>query len=515
MPNQLTRIPFYVYGEFRSGREDNLQAAFSYDGRQLLNIALCDEYGISAAIETAHHAQISLSKLPLKSIQRVISKAMNFYMETDRKRELVVALTGSPIAFIRDSICMVIDWCRDLDNFVSRTIIREGICHHSVSPAVLILPSNSEVESLYCLTQFLLARTACIVRPSSRGAGAYMAWEFVQAINRALDEMCEIDLEPLRQAISVVHTESGCYLEQLCVDGWSYIFFGDDRTACTVGEIIRQNCSPRQIIVYGTGLSMTVLTRSCRLERHLSEIMDSITVNTGNECISTDIIYVPRQQYSHLLDVLIQAAVKFRSGDPMNEGTIGLVREQNAAFIAGELDRKGKSKYLSAELVDGRLLVHATVIPLSEYDAAIEYPGPVVSLRSYDDNIHLGRLIKKDLADNGLKRNLVTSVFTDDNGEFEEVLPLLNSYTVKYNMPTHLFNCNERHQGTYLVQELLDVVYLHGVPKTLYQYQATNSSIVEKSHWPPSITDDPATDVSSELVHKRTINEAELFKNML
>ncbi|NTV13537.1 MAG: aldehyde dehydrogenase family protein [Desulfobulbaceae bacterium] len=287
-----------------------------------------------------------------------------------------------------------------------------------------------------------------------------MAWEFVRALHRALDTIGNPALNPLRSAVSVVHISATDYLEHLAVNAWNYVFFGDDATMRLVEETLRQACRPRRIIGYGTGLSTTVIGEQCAWETYLDQIVDSIVVNTGNECVSTDVIYVPAVISAEFHSALRKQLSVIRHVDPMDEKSIGVARVENATFIAGELTRKGK---ISSLLEAGMLNTIPLSLALTDYDAAIEYPGPIVSVRGYGDRAHLGQLVSKELRDNGKERNLATSVFTDSLAEFECILPLLRAYNVKRNLPTHRFDPFQPHQGFYLLRELMESIWIERI----------------------------------------------------
>jgi len=81
------------------------------------------------------------------------------------------------------------------------------------------------------------------------------------------------------------------------------------------------------------------------------------------------------------------------------------------------------AEFLQYSETNGKTLIHATIIPLNEYDTAMECPGPIASVRPFKNLEHLSSLIKKDLQDNNMKKNLVTSVFAQSKQIFQDILP--------------------------------------------------------------------------------------------
>jgi len=191
----------------------------------------------------------------------------------------------------------------------------------------------------------------------------------------------------------------------------------------------------------------------------IKKIMESVTINRGNECDATDIIYVKDKIYDNVLNKINKEAGKYKSGDPFDKKTMGLVEKGNVDYTVGELIKRGKIGFIKTTEKDGNIFLHTTAIPLSDNESAIEYPGPVVSVRKFNSFEKLGKLIEQDVKFNGMERNLVTSVFGSDD-EFQRALPYVKSYTVKYNKGTHEFNINLPHQGKYLTRELVEFVYL-------------------------------------------------------
>jgi len=478
MVNDLITVPSYILGEERMSPKHLRRIISGISGKPMLEVHDVDKWGLVSAIKTASKTQHQLENIPLEKIIGVLSRSVDYYFDDDSKYNVIVSLTGSPITFVREGTKFVKDWCKDLNPYLSLALEGNNVYFRNSAPVVAILPSNSEQEVPYVLAQTLLSRNATIIRPSSLGASSYSVFEFVSALNKGIDKTNDPSLEPLRSAISVINTQSRDYLDSLSIDGWNYIFFGDNFTVKEIEANIREKCSPRKIISYGTGLSMSVILDDSNLDETIRNIMESVIVNVGNECTSTDVVYVKNEMYDVVLRRLQQEAEKYRSGNPFDPRTIGLVEQNNVDYITGELLKRGKLEFLkssdvelsdlsknSTDLFDvqpyeKRRLIHTSVVPLSKYETAMEYPGPIVSVRPFTDMEELREIIEKDLRDNGMEKNLVTSVFTEDEKSFYSVLPLLRSHTVKLNKPTHDFNILLPHQGVYIVRELSNPVFI-------------------------------------------------------
>lgn len=460
MPTELIVLPYVIGGIAHTAPADACIPLPGYRGAPRFAVPRNTALSLSAAIASAQDAQPRLAGLSLNDIQTVLARTVDYYLATPAQLAQVVELTCSSLAFVREGIDLVKAWCRDLAPYLARALPETEAVYRPTAPVVLVLPGSDSQETLFCLAQILLSRNACIVRPSGRGASAYLATEFVNALQQALDELGRDDLRILGQSLSVVHTEVDGYLEPLAMDGWNYVFFGDSKTGQRVTQTLQAHCQPRRIIVYGTGLSMTVVGRSGDLDRHLAAIVDSVTVNAGNECISTDILYVEVSRHDDLVERLNAALAQKHAGDPFDATAVGWVRAENAAFILGELTKKGKRHCARVQGMGEHTLLHPTVVTLSDYDTPVEYPGPVVSVRAFDDLDHLHRLVERDLAHNDIPHNLVSSIFADEKNERDAILPLLQSHVIKLNLPTHHFDCNQPHQGIYLLRKLVRPVYV-------------------------------------------------------
>ena len=106
------------------------------------------------------------------------------------------------------------------------------------------------------------------------------------------------------------------------------------------------------------------------------------------------------------------------------------------------------------------VLIWGSEVGAVSWDNDRGYPGPIASVRPFKNIEHLSSFIKKDLHDNNMKKNLVTSVFARSKQIFQDLLPYLRAYIVKYNKDTYDFNIALAHQGVYLVRDLMDPVYV-------------------------------------------------------
>lgn len=458
-------IPNYIYGEERFGNPEQTRTIPDVKGTPVLEIHDANKWGLKAAAETAATTHDAMNAVSIHEISHVLETAMDIYFSDSSKFKTICRVTGSPYSHVDQSTGMVKNWCRNILSYYENSFGRDNSQDVHIAgsaPVVVILPGNSDQEVIFILAQTLMTKNPAVVRPSTTGAGSFVVYEFIRALNAAIDTIGRPELEVLRSAVSLVNTRDRDFLDSLCHNGWNYIFFGDASSVITIETAIRKKCFPRRTIGYGTGLSTTVLLDDRDIDNRLDQIMDAVTTNRGNDCMSTDIIYIHEPIYETAIELLLHKAKQYLPGDPLAKNSIGIIESHNSDFIKGELIKRGRLNHLDLNREDNLDLIHPSVIPINEFETAIEYPGPVVSVRSFKGTGQLADLIKKDLMFNQMTKSLVTSVYSTSETTFKEVVPALQAHTIKWNKPTHDFSFSIPHQGISLLRELADIAYLDG-----------------------------------------------------
>ena len=471
MPEKIIEIKSYIFGEFKNSPDYLRKKQVSIYGNVLTEVHEISQWGLISSVQSTINAQRELYKISVEKRIALLQLTMNYYFPDDSGYEIMVKLSGSPFHFVKQGIEQMKGWCKDgLNSFLSSALIgaSENIRYNSTSPVVAIMPSNSEQEVLYVIAQALLSGNAIIMRPSSHGASAYSAFEIAKAYNLTLEKIQENpqlkhkikindhEISILKNAISIVNYSERDFLDYVCLNNWNYLVFGDNNSVNRVEEIIRERCKPRKVLGYGTGLSTSVICEDADLDKTAEIIIESVALNRGDECVGTDIIYCHQKISKKLLDHLCRIAERYRGEDPLLGDSIGVVNPSNINFLKGEILKRSKLEFLKTEYKNGIEYIHTSVIPLTDFETAIEYPGPILSVRVYTNLEHLKNLIEKDLHDNKVLKNLTTSVFTKKH--FDEIFPVLKSYLVKRNIGTHQFNFDLPHQGNFIVRELSDRV---------------------------------------------------------
>jgi len=456
----------YIDGEFRKGIkvQTNIDVLNRKTGPKL-KVHFASHWDIVSAIEGISRVQSEIAKIDEKIIHDVLHRAMKYYLVKKSDYTLLAEMTGSPVRFTEAAINETKEWVMKSEEFSKAVFGHKLEAHHNSVPSIGILPSNSEQEALYVIVQSLLAKSAMIIRPSSRGAAGYSSLEFVHAWNRAVDEIASEHIF-LKKIISVINiSDMNQNWGLLSIDNWNYVCFGSDATIHEIKKEIYTHAQPRKIIAYGSGLSMTAVDESNETDLNdlAYTILESVSINRGNECVSTDILYVHKSLYDKFNKILLKTRDQFKSLSVNDKRTIGLTQETNCDYILNAIAQKGKLEYIDFEEKgfgnNKRKVIHTSIVPLTEHEASMEYPGPIVSMRSYSDQEHLFKLMRTDLLQNNKRKSLVCSLYSSKEF-FNSSLASISAYKIKHNRPTHLMDLFLPHQGIYLMRQLSDIIVL-------------------------------------------------------
>jgi acyl-CoA reductase-like NAD-dependent aldehyde dehydrogenase len=241
-------------------------------------------------------------------------------------------------------------------------------------------------------------------------------------------------------------------IKKLEVEKASYVIFGSNRTIEKVEDLLK-GTNPNKIIKMGTGLSISVVLKDADIKFSTEEICTSASIDRGNDCVSSNIVYVEEGVFKSFMSEAKNLSYKYESKDPFSEDNIiGHVHKDDIDVIKAKLTKLDKHRHLKG-LPE---TLHLSIIELEEHHHFEEFPGPVLGIRKFKNLNHFFTLFKKDLERNKLEKNLVSAVFTRNESKFEEITNNINSYTFKLNKGSEKMNFLLEHQGTYIIKELLD-----------------------------------------------------------
>jgi len=466
-------IKNYINGKF-SETDDfviNDNAINDIDGPKA-KIYFCNDWDLTAAIETATLIQPKLRLVSSNMLADLLSKTMEYYFNSNEDYLFLTEMTGSPYRFLRYAINGTKEWVKDFKNFYTNTF-RSVVSSYifSSNPTFAILPSNAEQISLFVIAQSIMAKSALIIRSSSRNAGSFTSVRFVEAWNKVIDEL-NPDLHFLKKIVNIVNYKNIDDLwKHVSIDDWNYICFGSRHTINNVVSNINQYATPRKFVDYGYGFSNSVIDSSALLNLDyknqaivLNEITQKVlisaTENTGNQCTATDVVYVHKDVYEMVFKALKHNAVKYKSLDPKHPESIGVVSPNNVKYIEQGINELHKREHLNVQLdANNNKVIHASVVPLSRYEYASEYPGPILFVKSYDSETDLLQQMAKELEVNDVLKYLSSSVFASKTF-FNDIAPKLRTYKLKYDKPSHEVNLYYYHQGKNLLDELTELTII-------------------------------------------------------
>jgi acyl-CoA reductase-like NAD-dependent aldehyde dehydrogenase len=466
--SNLISLPNYVNGSFRDSKEKKILR--DYKGKDFAVI-----YNVSPSDLREAKRNISIIKDELKGIElnkiiNLLKKSMNYYFTSEDSFITISKLTGSPYNYVKKSVKELKEWVLNIEDYLkmcfnkpdynkiplvyeNKIIAYEKYVPYG--PVIGVLPKNSEAESIYLILQILLAKSPSIIKTSSSLGSNFSSLELVKALNKTIDELKDPELEIIKRSVNIVNifnTERDMIIKKLEVEKASYVIFGSNRTIEKVEDLLK-GTNPNKIIKMGTGLSISVVLKDADIKFSTEEICTSASIDRGNDCVSSNIVYVEEGVFKSFMSEAKNLSYKYESKDPFSEDNIiGHVHKDDIDVIKAKLTKLDKHRHLKG-LPE---TLHLSIIELEEHHHFEEFPGPVLGIRKFKNLNHFFTLFKKDLERNKLEKNLVSAVFTRNESKFEEITNNINSYTFKLNKGSEKMNFLLEHQGTYIIKELLD-----------------------------------------------------------
>ena len=433
-------IPQYLSGNFLSSQEEGV--TLDCFGNPFARVAIPNEFQVLRAKQIMGEMQEGFSQVSRGLLMDIIQKIPHIYLQEESDVEAVACLSGYSTNHLREARDHVGDWMRNIDTFLPKAIGEMPIATRSGGPMVVNYSANmGPADMAYIMTQVLLSGSTALHRPSSRGAGGFLAIEFIRALRQAtiITRDARAVENTMLRSQQVLHIPNGegkreALMDKLHTKDARYLLFGSSETIDTVAGYLKERHDvPREdVFGLGTGLSSAIVLADANLDHAAREIAKGMTQDAGRQCTSTSIVYVDEIIRNNLLKKIERELRKYNPGF---EDGIGVLTKRERALIAKEI---GDDSY------DGS----PRVVPVSLFENASELPGPILYLRSSTPT-QLESLIREDLHMAGIKRNLSTALFTKTKG--------LNppAHRVLYNRGTHNVDFMKPHQGMYLLERML------------------------------------------------------------
>ncbi len=464
----LISLPNYINGGFRISEDKKILK--DYKGNDMAIIYSASDSDLREAKRNLSIIKDKLKNIKLSKIINLIKKSMDYYFTSEESFIIVSKLTGSPHNYAKKMIEELREWALNIDDYIKMCfnssdydnvpLVFENnvIAYEKYVPSgsvIGILPKNSEAESIYLILQVLLAKSPSIIKTTSTLGSSFSSLELVMALNNAIDELKDPELEIIRKSVNIVNifnTEQEEIIKKLEIEKGIYIIFGSNQTIQKIENSL-QRSSLQKIIKMGTGFSISVVLDDADLKFAAEEICTSAAIDRGNDCVSTNIVYIEEKVIDNFLNEVKNISHKYESKDPFSEDSIiGHINNEDVDIIKATLTIHNKTHLLRGL----PQTIHLSILELEEHDHFEEFPGPVLGVRKFKNLKHFFTLFQRDLERNSLKKNLVSSVFTKNESKFEEISNNIDSFTFKLNKGSEKMNFFLEHQGTYLIRELLD-----------------------------------------------------------
>lgn len=449
-------IPNYIGGNYST--EGSVKTLMDLNGQPVAEIFSATPSELRHAKRTIMKGGAALQSIPTSVIFDILEELSKEYFDSPLVAQQVVAITGTSHLSHKISLDARRRWTAQIrgvyaDRSRSARSDNEVSMLEPSGPIVAVLPQNSGEESFYVLAHALIARCPILIRTSSEGESSLSAIEFVRALEKVLERRPTDVATAIRSSIAVVNvfglTSKEDLLEALHMTDANYLIFGSEETMRLAKEFCAKR-GVRKIITMGTGLAAAFVCGDADIDTAAREIIEAATLNNGNECVCTKIVYADDSIADSLRSRLAVLAAPLRGGSLTNDGSVlGFLRPSHLEARRGFVRGLGRSLLESKELFD--ILVEET--PLSERIA--EVPGPFVLIKRVS-SIEVGvDTFRNDLRREGVSRAICAAVFTSTQRGFLEIAKMIPSYCVRHNLGTHRVNPLQDIHGISLFEEFL------------------------------------------------------------
>ncbi len=461
--SQLDHTYPVIISGFAMEEERETITVCDYKGNPQYKVTIANHSDIDRIVESATHQLEKLHEVPLEEIRNLFLNTMERFIEKI-DNQYIAAITGSTETYLSGLWFACTKMLKLYNEYLANML--PGRFHQgdnraypkNTAPTFVILPGNSEMESIWLILQVLMTRNPVVVRVSTASASMYVIHTFLGALTACLANQRTL-LREVLNSISVIHVPSNSELmARLYRDGWNYIIFGQEKTTLNFEKTVRQHALPRKVIRYGNGFSTSVIFHDSVVDDAAKKVFDSIATNRGYECVSTDVLYVEQDIYDEFLTALRKYLADYNRYHPEKHG---VVLPRNSAYIVNSLTDLGFENDITM-VTDhaGNEAFRSAILEVDRDHKPKEYPGTVITVRSFNGLDELQSQMALDLDANQLSHSLVTSVYTTTHGPADAIIRMGRARTIRVNKPTHQLDVLEPHQGIDLYLELVDLNYV-------------------------------------------------------
>lgn len=273
-------------------------------------------------------------------------------------------------------------------------------------------PSNVLLYSyvLYCVVPLLFADKV-VFRPSMRVKETHIRLH--QILNAGLN-----------LPISCSNTSQRVFWQNYASIAEIVVFTGRYENGCEIAKL----AEPRQLVLFfGSGVNPVIVGPKADVEDAVQDTVRMRTLNSGQDCICPDVIFVHESHLEHFLQRLEHNLKNLPIGSRKDPRAVvtPLYYDDIVMLVQDEFHRRSHSIIFGGEIDSEQNLVLPTILAcnLEGMSQPIEYFAPVFNVVCYRDDAQLlARMAESDFRDHGMGLSIYGAPWL--------AAPLTNSHTI-------------------------------------------------------------------------------------
>lgn len=443
------------------------------DREDILEVPDSDHLDLSMAAKAAKAAEDEMKECSTDKVIDALKEVSRDYMKEAEKRRLVCRLSGSVIKYVDEGIAGMNYFLSNADKYIetvfgSREYFERGkplmfegkeIARRIYKPkgmVGIVLPGNDVNISSFTLSQVLLSKNSCIVKPDTREPVS--TYEFVKLVSeRGLGNAIQMVCWSVKSSPHLV--------KDLIKHSSQKIVYGSDETiekiACHRDEkgTLVADYRNEHMYRYGMGRSKAIVSESANLKLAARLCVRGAARDRGTKCISTKLVLSHEKIYENFVALLEKEASALIVGDPLDPRTdIGYIGreavERSHLKIRESCEVHGHSIRFGQAYDSTTDLIIVEGVDEDSHLAKEELPIPIISLVKVKNFEEAVRKANSAVEHTPNKKSLIVSVFTEDPKEIE-LCRNIRAWSVSINKATIDINPFLPHQGRYIVEDLM------------------------------------------------------------
>lgn len=234
--------------------------------------------------------------------------------------------------------------------------------------------------------------------------------------------------------IYILNLDGKKFVEKLVNENHNAVIFtGQYNNAIEISKKVSNNV---KFIYCGSGVCSLIVTKSAHLERAVDEAIFSRTFNSGQDCLSIEIIYIEKEIYDDFIKLMNKKIKKLCVGCNKNKNTdVGpLISDVHVDYVRRRLD-----KYKNNIILEGKIRDRFIEPFVLEFINSIEIPyeewfAPIFSVVKCDNIEQISKLVNDNHYQLGI------TIF--GNEKYDE---LFDGFHIVYNSSLMDYEKDENH----------------------------------------------------------------------